>query len=200
MGVLRLLRAALLLVVLGVVALVAVTAARVLAHSDEDDRRPSDAIVVLGAAQFNGRPGPYLEPRLEHALALYEQGVAPAVVTTGGGQPGEEFTEAEAGRDWLVDRGVPQDAVVVVARGVDTRGSLWAAAAEMRDRGWETAVVVTDPWHSLRSTEMLRHQGVDAVSSPTTSGPSTAGGWSTVTYTARETAAYLHWIWLRVTT
>lgn len=198
--ILRLITRALGLLVVLVLLLTTVTAGRIVLAGRDDERRASDAIVVLGAAQFNGTPGPYLEPRLQHAAELYEQGLAPVIITTGGSQPGDEFTEGDAGRQWLIDHGVPEDDVVAVAAGDDTRGSLWATAGVMQDRGWDSAVVVTDPWHTLRSQEMLRHQGIDAVGSPTTSGPSNEGPWATVRYTTRETGAYLYWMWQRITT
>jgi uncharacterized SAM-binding protein YcdF (DUF218 family) len=197
---LRVVRRVIAVVLVLLVLLAVVTAGRIVVAAEQDDRRPSDAIVVLGAAQFNGRPGPYLEPRLQHAADLYEGGVAPVIITTGGGQPGEAFTEARAGRTWLVEHGVPAEAVVPVATGSDTRGSMWATAELMMDRDWQTAVVVTDPWHSLRATEMLEHQGIDAVGSHTTTGPSNDGLWAATKYTARETVAYLYWLWQRITT
>ncbi|MFP5347506.1 MAG: YdcF family protein [Actinomycetes bacterium] len=188
------------LVVALLLVLVVVTAVRIVAAGEHDDRRRSDAIVVLGAAQYNGRPGPYLQPRLEHAAELYSEGVAPVVITTGGGQPTEGYTEAQAGRDWLVRHGVPSTAVLAVPEGGDTRGSTEATAAAMKRRGWHSAVVVTDPWHSLRASSMLEHQGIDAVASHTTTGPSNAGFLAAAKYTARETVAYLYWLWQRVTT
>ena len=200
MRVVRAVRRLVVLVLALLVLLTAVTAGRIVLAGQDDETRASDAIVVLGAAQLGGQPGPYLEPRLEHAEKLFDEGVAPVVITTGGNRPGDETTEAEAGRQWLVEHGVPGDAVVAVAAGDDTRGSLWATAELMRERGWTSAVVVTDPWHTLRSQEMLQHQGIDAVGSPTRSGPSNDGVWATARYTTRETFAYLYWMWQRVTT
>jgi uncharacterized SAM-binding protein YcdF (DUF218 family) len=197
---LRAVRRLLVVVLVLFVLLALVTAGRILLAGQQDDTRASDVIVVLGAAQLGGQPGPYLEPRLEHAAELYTEGVAPVVITSGGNRPGDETTEAEAGRQWLIREGIPSEDVVAVAAGDDTRGSLWATAELMRDRGWTSAVVVTDPWHSLRSQEMLQHQGIDAVSSPTRSGPSNDGAWATARYTGRETLAYLSWMWQRATT
>lgn len=185
------------LLVLLVVA--AVTAVRIAAAAQHDDRPVSDVIVVLGAAQFNGRPGPYLTPRLQHAADLYAAGVAPVVLTTGGSQPGDDFTEAEAGRAWLVEHGVPSASVVAIGQGSDTLRSVRAAAAVMDERGWHTAVAVTDPWHTLRVTAMLDDEGVDAVGSPTRTGPSNDGLWAAGRYTARETVGYLYYQWQRFT-
>jgi uncharacterized SAM-binding protein YcdF (DUF218 family) len=196
----RLLTRALWLVVLLAVALVAVVAARIVLHARIDDRRASDTIVVLGAAQFDGRPQAYLTARLEHARQLYAEGAAPRVITVGGARPGDRFTEAQAGRDWLIANDVPADAVLEVSRGGDTIASMSAVAQTMREHGWVSAVVVTDPWHSLRATEMLEQQGRRAFASPTRTGPANDGAGAAVRYTARETAAYTYWLWRRMST
>ncbi len=188
------------LVLLAAVLVVAVTAGRVVLAARSDDTGPVDAIVVLGAAQYDGAPQPYLTARLEHALDLYESDAAPLVVTVGGSQPGDRFTEASAGRDWLLDHGVPEDATLGVGVGGNTLASMSAVAAALRERDLGTAVVVTDPWHSLRSRAMLEQQGVETVSSPTRTGPANDGLAAAVPYTARETAAYLYWWWQRATT
>jgi uncharacterized SAM-binding protein YcdF (DUF218 family) len=196
----RVMRNVAVLVLTLLVLFVAVTAGRVAFAAQQDDRRASDVIVVLGAAQFNGRPGPYLEPRLQHAKDLYEQGTAPVIVTTGGSLPGDPFSEASAGEKWLEAQGVPERSVLAIPQGSDTLSSMLATGKAMREHGWDSAVVVTDPWHSLRSTEMLHHAGIDAVASPTRTGPSTDGVWAGVKYTTRETGAYVYWYWHRVTT
>ena len=178
-----------LLVVLGVV----VTAFRVW-HTGTTDARPrSDAIVVEGAAQYDGRPSAVLSARLEHALALWRQGVAPHVVTVGGRRTGDRFTEAAASRTWLLDHGVPAASVVAVEQGSDTLLSLRAAVPVLRARGWGSVVLVTDPWHELRSRTIARDLGLDAAASPVTDGPSTRGLGTQVRYVGRETAAYLYY-------
>ena len=156
-----------------------------------DDRTPTAAIVVLGASQFDGRPSSVLEARLEHAKALYEQGVAPVVVTAGGGREGDRFTEAQAGANYLQERGV--DEVAVVGEGSNTLQSLEAVAALFEERGWRTATVVPDPWHSLRSRAMARDLGIEARTSPTRAGPSVRTRGTQVRYILRETGAYLWW-------
>ena len=176
-------------VVLAVLVVVGGTAVRVWWVARGDDRSPSDVIVVLGASQFDGRPSPVLEARLEHAKTLYEQGVAPRVVTVGGGAPGDRTTEAAAGRTYLTRRGV--DEVVAVPEGRDTLQSLQAVEDLMRERGWTSAVLVTDPWHALRSLRMADDVGIEAVSSPTRAGPSVRTRGTQLRYIARETAAYL---------
>src|SRR4051812_5087617 len=147
----RLLRRAVALLVLAVVAYLCITAVRVVLVAREDDRGPADAIVVLGASQRNGVPAPVLEARLRQAKELYAERAAPRIVTVGGGQPGDRSTEAESGRKWLIEEGVPGKDVVAVATGSDTYESMDAVSKEMHKHGWTSAVLVTDPWHSLRS-------------------------------------------------
>lgn len=184
-------RRLLVLLVLLVLAVPAGTAVSVWWTARGDDRTRSDVIVVLGASQFDGRPSSVLEARLEHARELYEDGVAPRVLTVGGGQPGDRFTEARAGEIYLEDEGV--DDVVAIEEGGDTLESLRAVSELMADRGWRTAVVVTDPWHALRSLRMADDAGIEAVSSPTRRGPSVRTRSTEVRYIARETAAYLYY-------
>lgn len=164
----------------------------------EDDRTRSDVIVVLGASQYDGTPSPVLQARLEHAKALYEDGVAPTIVTVGGKLAGDRFTEAAAGKAWLVAHGVPASDVVAVGEGSDTWTSLVAADALMEDQGWGTAVLVTDPWHSFRSREMARHLGMQVTTSPTRTGPVVAERLTEERYVARETGGYLAFLWQRL--
>jgi uncharacterized SAM-binding protein YcdF (DUF218 family) len=178
---------ALLVVVLGGVA------ARVWWVGQQDDRRASDAIVVLGASQYDGRPSAVLEARLRHALQLWRADVAAHVITVGGSQPGDRFTEAGSGRRWLLAHGVPDDKVVAVRTGRDTLASVRAVAATMKSHRWSTAVIVTDPWHSLRSRTMADDSGIQAVTSPTRQGPSVDGTWTEARYVVRETGAYLYY-------
>lgn len=173
------------------VLLVAGTAVRVWAVARIDDRRPSDAIVVLGASQYDGRPSSVLEARLEHAKTLYEQGVAPRVITVGGNQEGDRFTEAGTGKTYLNERGVPN--VIALEVGSDTLESIEAVDELMERRGWTSAVLVSDPWHSLRARRMATDQGIDAVTSPTRAGPSVRTRSTQLHYIARETAGYLYY-------
>ena len=140
------------LLVLLAIAAVVVTAVRIVITANDDERRASQTIVVLGAAQYNGEPQEYLTARLDHSAGLFADGVAPRVLTTGGKQPGDAFTEAEAGAEYLQSLGVPADAIVPVGEGNDTLESMVAVAGVMDQQGWTSAVVVTDPWHTLRAT------------------------------------------------
>lgn len=148
------------------------TAAHVAVYAREDNRPSSDTILVLGAAQYDGRPSNWLAARLDHAADLYESGVAPTIVTVGGSKPGDRFTEAEAGKNYLIDkRGIPEGDIIAIGEGVDTLTSAYAFKNMSDTYGWSTSVVVTDPAHSLRATEMVRDQGIDASGSPTRTGP-----------------------------
>lgn len=174
-----------------VVAVVGTTALRVWQVARIDDQQPADAVVVLGAAQYNGEPSAILASRLRHAEDLYDSGVAPRIVTVGGSQNGDRYTEAEAGRDYLLGRGVPADAIVTVPEGTDTLRSLEAVADTARDQGWESALLVSDPWHSLRARTMARDAGLEAWTSPTRSGPIVQTRETQLRYIYRETGALL---------
>ncbi len=178
-------------IVLAVLAVVLGTAFNIWWAARHDDRTRSDAIVVLGASQFNGRPSEVFKARLDHAKALYDEGVAPRIITVGGGAPGDNFTEAQAGAAYLRDHGVKD--VVEVGVGRNTLQSMRALAEELRDRHWVSAVLVTDPWHSFRARRMAQDAGVRAVTSPTRTGPAVASRGTELRYVARETAGYLYY-------
>ncbi|GAB3459762.1 hypothetical protein GCM10027570_44140 [Streptomonospora sediminis] len=160
-----------------------------------DDRPASDAILVLGASQYNGRPSPVFEARLSHAEELYREGVAPVVITVGGNQPSDHHTEGEAGRTWLVEQGVPAGDVVAVEEGNDTLQSIAAVSAVADANGWSSMVIVSDPWHSLRSRLMAEDRGLEAATSPARSGPAVIERETQLWYITRETAA-LWYYWL----
>lgn len=159
----------------------------------QDERPASDAIIVLGASQYDGRPSPIFEARLDHAAELYREGVAPAVVTVGGNQPGDNFTEGEAGRNWLIDVGVPADQVVAVPEGGDTLASLEAVAVVFDEYEWSSAVLVTDPWHALRSRTIAEDTGIEAATSPVRSGPAVQTRETQLWYVTRETASLVYY-------
>lgn len=156
-----------------------------------DDRSPADAIVVLGAAQYNGIPTPVFQARLEHAALLFEEGVAPQVITVGGGQPGDLYTEAGSGRAYLTRLGVPPEAILAVETGTNTEGSLDAVAQTVRDQGGQSVVLVSDPTHSYRSRMMARDAGLDAWTSPTRHGPAVWTRENQIMGIIRETGAVL---------
>lgn len=135
-----------------------------------DQARPVDAIVVMGAAQYDGRPSPQLAARLDHVVELWEQGLAPRVITTGSNQPGDRFTEAEASARYLEERGVPADAIEQVG-GSTSYASLVAARDLLRADGGESVLLVSDPYHSLRIRLVSEELGLTAYVSPTRTSP-----------------------------
>jgi uncharacterized SAM-binding protein YcdF (DUF218 family) len=177
--------------VLAVLLVITSTALAIWWTARQDSRPASDAIVVLGSAQYNGVPSSIFEARLEHAIALYEDGVAPVIVTVGGKGDGDQFTEAEAGQQYLSDAGIPTDALLAVPQGVDTLESMRAVSAAFTERRWSSAVLVSDPWHAMRAERMAEDAGLDAVSSPTRQGPAVQTRATQFRYILRETAAYL---------
>ncbi len=186
----RLLRLAL-RVSLGLVVLgglyVGVTFVQVWMAAGRDSARPSEAIVVLGAAQFNGEPSAVLRARLDHAYDLYAEGLAPVIVVTGGNQPGDRFTEAGVAAEYLHGKGVPDEDILREVRGTSSWESLAAAAGFLGDRGITDVILVSDPFHSYRIGAIADELGLRGVTSPTRTSP--IGGTTELRYLAQETAA-----------
>ena len=170
-----------------VVLYVGVTFVQVVLASRRDETRKVDAVVVFGAAQYNGRPSPVLKARLDHAADLYHRGFADTVVVTGGRQPGDQFTEATASARYLATRGVPDSSIVRETQGHNSWQSLAAAARILQQRGDETVLLVSDPFHNLRIGAMGDELGLRASVSPTKSSP--IRGWSVLSYLGKETVA-----------
>src|SRR6266446_8917209 len=131
-----------------------------------DEVHPADVIVVLGAAEYRGRPSPVLEARLNHALFLYLQHMAPRILTTGGAGGDPTFTEGDVGRAYLSRRGVPSEAIMVESQGQTTVESTAAAAEIMRRMNLKSCIVVSDGYHIYRVKKMLEFQGMDVYGSP----------------------------------
>jgi uncharacterized SAM-binding protein YcdF (DUF218 family) len=151
-----------------------------------DDARPAEAIVVLGAAQYDGRPSPVLRARLDHVVDLYQDGIAPLVVVTGGGREGDRFTEAGASAAYLSDHGVPGGAVERETTGATSYESLASTARFLRERGIADVVLVSDPFHAYRIGQISQEVGMRATVSPTPS--STIGGTARLRHLLKETA------------
>lgn len=139
-------------------------------------RSTVDAIVVLGAAQYDGRPSPQLRARLDHVVTLWNLPVAPVVVVTGGKQTGDRFTEAEASRDYLVSRGLPVEVIVIESRGESTYQSLEAVRDEARLDQWQRVVLVSDPYHLKRAQLVAGELGMAAEVSATRDGVVSGSG------------------------
>ena len=187
--------AVILLGLVGVVGGIGVTVFAVwrAAHIDDASRIDhTDVIIVLGAAQYSGTPSPVFVGRLEQAANLYDQGRSTRVLVVGANQPGDQQTEAEAGREWLIDKGLPSSAVFADPQGNTTYESLQGAAAFMRERGLESAFLVSDPWHNLRVKKMASDLGIQAYASATWHSAARSEGTRLDGY-LRETFAYLYY-------
>ena len=148
--------------------------AGVLLWARRDEARPAGAIVVLGAAQYVGRPSPVLRARLDHALALWRRGLAPRLILTGGTGVGDTTSEAAVGRRYVMRRGVPEHAVITENLGKTTRESMRAVAAFMRTQSDTTVILVSDPFHMLRLSVLARRLGLVPYTSPTRTSPISA--------------------------
>ncbi len=135
-------------------------------QSRVDEAQPADVILILGAAEYRGRPSPVLKARLDHGLALYRRNLAPGILTTGGAGGDPIFTEAEVARDYLRQQGVPSEAIIVESEGAGTLESAVAAAEIMRRMGLRSCVVVSDGYHIFRAKKILQAQGLTVYGSP----------------------------------
>lgn len=155
-----------------VVVYLGVTAVQVVAAAGQDERDEADAIIVLGAAQYDGKPSPALQRRLDHALELYEAGLAPQIVLTGSKQPDDRFTEAFAGYRYLTGAGVDETALRIVDDGSSTWESMAAAWRLLREEGVQQTLLVSDSYHNRRLQGIAGELGMDASVSSTGGGPS----------------------------
>jgi len=148
-----------------------VSAAAVLIWSARDEARPAQAIVVLGAAQYAGKPSPVLRARLDHALDLWKRHLASLLILTGGTGAGDTTSEAAVGRTYARKRGVPDSAILVENAGRTTSESMRAVAGMLEARGLQTALLVSDPFHMLRLRILARRFGFTPYTSPTRTSP-----------------------------
>jgi uncharacterized SAM-binding protein YcdF (DUF218 family) len=133
--------------------------------------RPADAIVVLGAAQYNGRPSPVFKARLDHGITLYRQGYAPRLILTGGVGQRDTLSEGEVGRRYALDKGIPETAMLVEREGATSAASMTAAALLMREHNLTTALIVSDSYHMLRLELLARRLGIRAYRAPAPAAP-----------------------------
>jgi uncharacterized SAM-binding protein YcdF (DUF218 family) len=166
-GLLRDLVLLVLAALLGLTGLVAYATLRIWQQGGSDEMRPADAIVVLGAAQFDGRPSPVFAARLDHAVSLFKDGTAPYLVVTGGKAAGDRTTEAATARAYAMRNGVPADRILLEDRGRTTLESLDGVADLFRERGLHSAVFVSDPTHMLRVLMIAGDLGITSWGSPT---------------------------------
>jgi uncharacterized SAM-binding protein YcdF (DUF218 family) len=151
---------------LGLLALatfLALTAGRVVHDGSRQELHPAGAIVVFGAAEYAGHPSPVLRARLDHAFNLFQQGIAPVVITTGGAAEDPSFSEGGVGRDYLKRRGIPERNLIAKTQGSDTAQSAMRVAVIMRANGLHSCVAVSDAYHVFRIKRLLEHEGLGPV-------------------------------------
>jgi uncharacterized SAM-binding protein YcdF (DUF218 family) len=162
---------------------------RIWEQGDRDERRAVDAIVVLGAAQYDGTPSPVFRARLEHAVELFHEGYADVLVVTGGKAEGDRTTEAAAARQFAIDHDVPAAAILVEDKGRTTLESLRTVGAMLREKRSTSALFVSDRAHMLRVLRIARDEGLVAYGSPTTTSPTDATFGHRLEATTHELAA-----------
>jgi len=150
----------------GLLAAIGYLSVRIGQQSTRDEAQPADVILVLGAAEYRGRPSQVFRARLDHALELYNRKLAPQIMTTGGAGGEPVFTEGGVGRSYLIGRGVPPEAVIVETEGESTVHSTTLACEIMRRMGLNSAIVVSDGYHIYRVKQMLESRGLKAYGSP----------------------------------
>jgi uncharacterized SAM-binding protein YcdF (DUF218 family) len=153
----------LLLAALAVLAILMITTIHVLQAASEQEVSHADAIIVFGAAEYSGRPSPVLKARLDHALDLFHQGVAPVVITTGGAASDPKFSEGGVGKDYLMRHGVPENSLIAETQGRDTSESAVRVGVIMHANGLRSCVAVSDAYHVFRIRKLLLHEGVGPV-------------------------------------
>ncbi len=183
----------LLLAALGALLLfLGVTGSRIVRAAAETPTRKGDVIAIFGAAEYAGRPSPVYRARLDHGYELFEKGMAPVVITTGGAAQDPDFSEGGVGRDYLLRRGVPEEALIAETQGSDTAQSAARVANIMRANGMHSCIAVSDAYHVFRIRALLEHEGVQVELAPRPqSRPRTL--WERFVAVMREAMSYLVW-------
>ncbi len=157
-----------------------------------DEARPADVIVVLGAAEYAGRPSPVFRARLDHALSLYHRGIAPMMITTGGKGEDPQFSEGGVGRKYLIEHGVPGEVIIAETQSDNTDESTERVAVIMQKNGMKSCVVVSDGYHLYRAKQMLGRYGLQVYGAPRPQ-PRPQGRWQRMTLVLREILSYTLW-------
>jgi uncharacterized SAM-binding protein YcdF (DUF218 family) len=169
-----------------------ITGSRIVRAAAETPSKKADVIVVFGAAEYVGRPSPVYKARLAQGYELFRKGMAPVVITTGGSGQDPDFSEGEVGRDYLVRRGVPEQALIAETQGSDTAQSAARVANIMRANGMRSCIAVSDAYHVFRIRALLEHEGVQVELAPRPeSRPHPL--WERFAAVMRESASYLAW-------
>jgi uncharacterized SAM-binding protein YcdF (DUF218 family) len=163
---------------------------RIARQSTLDEARPADAILVLGAAEYRGRPSPVFKARLDHGLALYQTKMAPVLITTGGAGGDPDYTEGGVGRSYLIEQGVPSEAIIVEPEGATTAHSIAAAGEILERMGLKSCILVSDGYHIFRAKKMLEYRGIQVYGSPRQTSQHEGDQWWLY---VRQSAGYLLW-------
>jgi uncharacterized SAM-binding protein YcdF (DUF218 family) len=169
-----------------------ITGSRIVRAAGETPAKKADVIVIFGAAEYAGHPSPVYRARLDHGYDLFEKGMAPVVITTGGSAQDPEFSEGGVGRDYLLRRGVPEQDLIAETQGSDTAQSAARVANIMRTNGMHSCIAVSDAFHVFRIRALLEHEGVQVELAPRPeSRPRHL--WERFGAVMREAASYLAW-------
>lgn len=167
-----------------------VIGSRIVRASAETPTKKADVIVVFGAAEYVGHPSPVYRARLDHAYELFQKGMAPVVITTGGAALDPDFSEGGVGRDYLLRRGIPEQALIAETQGSDTAQSAGRVANIMRANGMHSCIAVSDAYHVFRIRALLEHEGVQVEVAPR---PESRPLWERFSALMREAMSYLVW-------
>src|ERR1700733_279946 len=170
----------------------AITGSRIVRAAGESPANKADVIVIFGAAEYSGRPSPVYRARLDHGYELFQKGLAPVVITTGGAAQDPDFSEGGVGKDYLLRRGIPEQALIAETQGSDTRRSATRVANIMRANGMHSCIAVSDVYHVYRIRALLEHEGMQVEVAPRPeSRPRHL--WDRFVAVLREAASYLAW-------
>ena len=185
------------LVAASVAIFLGITSIQIVREAGLQEMHPADAIVVFGAAEYAGRPSPVYRARLDHAYDLFQRGIAPVVITTGGAAADPTFSEGGVGRDYLMHRGIAEAKLIGETQGSDTASSAERVAVIMRTNRMHSCVAVSDEYHVFRIRKLLEHEGVQVYVAPRP-GSRPRAGWQRSVAVIREAAIYVAWR-LRIT-
>lgn len=177
---------------IGVAAFLVFVSSQILTESHKQELHPADAIVVFGAAQYDGHPSPVFRARLDHALELFQRGLAPTVLTTGGSGADPSYSEGGVGHDYLVHRGIPESRVIAETQGADTAQSAERLGVIMRANHMHSCIAVSDAYHVFRIRKLLEHEGIRVYVSPRP-GSRPHSLWQQGVALLRESASFMLW-------
>jgi uncharacterized SAM-binding protein YcdF (DUF218 family) len=182
----------LLLIVAGFLLWLTETCVGIVRESEAQQEQPADAIVVFGAAQYDGRPSPVFRARLDHAFDLFQHGVAPVVITTGGAGEDPHYSEGEVGHDYLMKRGIPEAKLIAETQGSDTAQSAQRVGVIMHTNRMRTCIAVSDGYHVFRTRKLLEHEGIRVYVAPR-AGSRPHSGWQRAVSVLKEALSYMLW-------